>query len=430
VSVELLPALLMFGLFAIDIPIAFGIAIAALSFFVVADGLPLRMFVQKFVQATDSFPLLAIPFFVCAGAIMNHAGITKRLLNLADTLVGHMMGGLAQANVVLATLMGGLSASANADAAMQAKMLGPEMVRRGYSAGFAAAITACASVITPIIPPGIGLIIYGYLADVSVGRLFIGGIVPGLLLCAALMFTVHLVAKRRGYVALRERRASLPELGRAAVQATGALSIVVFIILGIRYGIFTPTEAGAMTVVYATLIGAFWHRELKWSAAPAIILETVLATSAIMIIICAASAFGFYMSWQRIPVRAAEVLIQLTQQPWLLLLLINVGLVFVGMLIEGTAALILLTPILVPAITKLGIDPLHFGLVMVMNLTLGGVTPPVGTMMFTTCSILRVKIETFVKEGWPFLLAMFCVLALVTVMPGLVTWLPTKMMGP
>lgn len=429
-SVELLPAALMFGLFLIDIPIAFGIAIAALSFFMVADGLPLRMFVQKFVQATDSFPLLAIPFFVCAGSIMNHAGITKRLLNLADALVGHMMGGIAQANVVLATLMGGLSASANADAAMQAKMMGSEMVRRGYSPGFAAAITACASVITPIIPPGIGLIIYGYLADVSVGRLFIGGIVPGLLLCAALMLTVHLVSKRRGYLPLRERRASLPELGRATVQAAGALSIVAFILLGIRYGIFTPTEAGAMTVIYAAAVGAFWHRELKWSAAPAIILETVLATSAIMIIICAASAFGFYMSWQRIPVRAAEVLIQLTQQPWVLLLLINVGLVFVGMLIEGTAALILLTPILVPAVTKLGIDPLHFGLVMVVNLTLGGVSPPVGTMMFTTCSILRVKMESFVRESWPFLLAMFTVLALITAVPALVTWLPKQLMGP
>lgn len=428
--IELLPALLMFGLFAINIPIALGIAIAALSFFVMADGLPLRMFVQKFVQATDSFPLLAIPFFVCAGSIMNHAGITRRLLALADALVGHMMGGIAQANVVLATLMGGLSASANADAAMQAKMLGPEMVRRGYSAGFAAAITACASVITPIIPPGIGLIVYGYLADVSVGRLFIGGIVPGLLLCAALMVTVHFVSRRRGYLPLRERRASLPELGRATLQATGALSIILFIILGIRHGIFTPTEAGAMTVVYALLVGVFWHRELKWEAAPKIILETVLATSAIMIIICAASAFGFYMSWQRIPVRAAEVLIQLTQQPWILLLLINVGLLFVGMLIEGTAALILLTPILVPAISKLGIDPLHFGLVMVMNLTLGGVTPPVGTMMFTSCSILRVKIENFVQEGWPFMLAMFAVLALVTALPGLVTWLPTRLMGP
>jgi tripartite ATP-independent transporter DctM subunit len=427
---EYLPAVLMFVLFVLDVPMAFGMAIAALSFFVIAEGLPLQLFIQKLAQATDSFPLLAVPFFICAGAIMNHAGITKRLLNLADALVGHMVGGIAQANVVLATLMGGLSASANADAAMQAKMLGHEMVRRGYSPGFAAAITACAAVITPIIPPGIGLILYGYLADVSVGRLFIGGIVPGLLLCVGLMIAVHLMSKRRGYKPLREKRVSTHELGRALVDAAGALSIIVFILLGIRHGIFTPTEAGAMTVVYATLIGALWHRELKWSAAPKIILETVLATSAVMIIICAASAFGFYMSWQRIPVRAAEVLIQLTQKPWLLLMLINVGLIVVGMLIEGTAALILLTPILVPAIMKVGIDPLHFGLVMVVNLTIGGVTPPVGTMMFTTCSIMRVKIETFTKEGWPLMASMFIVLMLITYIPGLVVWLPTRLMGP
>jgi tripartite ATP-independent transporter DctM subunit len=427
---EFVPALLMFVLFVLDIPIAFGMAIAALSFFLFAEGLPLRVFVQKMVQASDSFPLLAVPFFICAGSIMNRAGITRRLLNLADALVGHMVGGIAQANVVLATLMGGLSASANADAAMQAKMLGTEMVRRGYSPGFAAAITACAAVITPIIPPGIGLIIYGYLADVSVGRLFIGGIVPGLMLCLGLMASVHWVSKRRGYKPLRERRASAAELGHALVEGMGALSIIAFILLGIRYGIFTPTEAGAMTVVYAALIGAFWHRELKWSSLAPIVLETVLATAAVMIIICAASAFGFYMSWQRIPARGAEALVHLTQQPWLLLLLINIGLVVVGMLIEGTAALILLTPILVPAVTKLGIDPLHFGLILVVNLTIGGVTPPVGTMMFTTCSILRVRIETFVKEGWPFMFSMFVVLALITYVPSLVTWLPTRLMGP
>lgn len=427
---EFAPVLLMFVLFVINVPIGLAIAMAALSYFFFADGLPLPLYVQKIAQVTDSFPLLAVPFFIFAGAIMNHAGITRRLLGLADALVGHMVGGIAQANVLLATLMGGLSASANADAAMQAKMLGTDMVRRGYSPAFAASITACASVITPIIPPGIGLIIYGYLADVSVGRLFIGGVVPGILMCLSLMFAVHVVSRRRGYKAVRERRVPAAQILRAFIDSLGALSIVAFILVGIRHGIFTPTEAGAMTVVYATLIGMFWHRELKWSAFPAIILDTVLATASVMLIICAASAFGFYMSWERLPARGAEFLIALTNEPALLLLLINLMLIGAGMLIEGTAALILLTPILVPAIMKLGIDPLHFGLVMVVNLTIGGVTPPVGTMMFTTCTILRVRLEEFAREGWPFILALFVVLGLITYFPQLVLWLPNRLMGP
>jgi tripartite ATP-independent transporter DctM subunit len=426
---EFLPVLLMFLLFALGVPVAIAIAASALTFFVFADGVPLQIFAQKLVSSTDSFPLLAVPFFIFAGTIMNYAGITRRLLNFADALVGHTVGGLAQVNVLLATLMGGLSASANADAAMQAKMLGTEMVKRGYAPGFAAAVTACSAVITPIIPPGIGLIIYGVLADVSVGRLFIGGIVPGLMLCIGLMVAIYFVARRRGYKPLRERMVSPAELWRAFVEALGALSIAAFILVGIRYGIFTPTEAGAMTVVYASLVGFLVHKELKLADFPDIILETVIATSAVMLIICAASAFGFYMTWQRIPAQAAQFLVGLTADPRILLLLINLLLILAGMLIEGTAALILLTPIFVPVITKLGIDPIHFGLVVVVNLTIGGVTPPVGTLMFVSCSILRVSIQRFTVEALPLLISMFVVLGLITYFPGLVLWLPTWLMG-
>jgi tripartite ATP-independent transporter DctM subunit len=325
--------------------------------------------------------------------------------------------------------MGGLSASANADAAMQSKMLGAEMVRRGYSPGFAAAVCASSSVITPIIPPGIGLIIYGFLADVSIGKLFIGGVVPGLMLCVALLAVVGIVARKRKYAPTLERRATLGELGRAFVEALGALSIIAFILIGIRYGIFTPTEAGAMTVIYATLIGALWHRELKFKAFPTIITETVVATATVLLIICAASAFGFYMAWEQIPTRAAAAMVALSGNPIVFLLMVNVLLVVVGTLLEGTAALILLTPILVPAAVKLGIDPLHLGLLMVVNLTIGGVTPPVGTLMFTSCAILRVRVAEFVKEAWPFILAMFAVLGLITFVPSIVTWLPNLLMG-
>jgi len=426
---QYLPIFLMFLLFAANIPVAFGMAVAALSFFLFAADLPIAIFVQRLVSVTESFPLLAVPFFIMAGAIMNYAGITRRLMALADALVGHMVGGLAQANIVLATLMGGLSASANADAAMQAKMLGPEMVKRGYSPAFVAAVTASAAVITPIIPPGIGLIIYGFIADVSIGRLFIGGIIPGLLMCIALMTVTWMVSKRRGYKALRPHFVTFAELGTAFREALWALTIPIFIIVGIRGGVFTPTEAGAMTVLYATLVGFLAHKELKLADLPAIILETVLATSTVMLIICAATAFGFYMSWERIPPQVATSLVQATQNPYVLLLLINLMLIVVGMLVEGTAALIILTPILVPVVSKLGIDPVHFGLVMVVNLTIGGVTPPVGTLMYTTCTILRVPMDRFTVEALPLLGALFFVLFLITYVPWLVLVLPNLMMG-
>jgi tripartite ATP-independent transporter DctM subunit len=427
---EFLPLLLMFLFFAINVPVGFAMGMAAIAYFILlADGLPIDIFVQRVIAPTDSFPLLAVPFYVLAGTIMNHAGITRRLMMLADALVGHWVGALAQVNVLMATLMGGLSASATADAAMQAKMLGPEMTRRGYPPAFSAAVIACAAVITPIIPPGLGFIIYGFIADVSVGRLFIGGIVPGILTCVALMIAVNIVSRRRGYLPERRTRVPLNELGRAFVDALGALSIALFILLGIRYGFFTPTEAGAMAVIYATLVGFLWHRELRLRAIPEIILEATMSTAIVMIIICFASSFGYYMTWEKIPPNIAAWIVSITQQPWLLLLLINLLLIVVGMLIEGTAALILLTPIFVPIVAKVGIDPVHFGLVIVLNLTIGGVTPPVGTLMYTTSAILRVRLDRFSYEALPFLAAMFAVLFLITYVPALVLFLPNWVFG-
>lgn len=244
-----IPAILMCALFAINTPIAFAIALASLAFFLLDGSIPLNIFVQKMVTATDSYPLLAVPFFVLAGAIMNAAGITRKLLGLADALVGHLTGALAQMCTVVAILLGGLTASSSADAAMLSKTLGPEMTRAGYSPAFAAVITSCSAIITALIPPSIGLILYGYITDTSVGRLFIAGIVPGLLLGGALMVTTWFIARRRGYLPLRREFACMAPLGRAFVDALWALSIPVFIIVGLRYGFFTPTEAGAITVL-------------------------------------------------------------------------------------------------------------------------------------------------------------------------------------
>jgi tripartite ATP-independent transporter DctM subunit len=303
------------------------------------------------------------------------------------------------------------------------------MIRRGYTGGFTASVIASAAVITPIIPPGIGLVVYGFLADVSVGRLFLGGIVPGLLLAAALMVATWVVSRRRGFLPVRDRFVGLPALGAALREAAWALTIPVYILVGIRYGIFTPTEAGAMTVVYALLVGLFAHRELKLADLPGVLTEAVLATATVMLIICAAGSFGFYMAWERIPPRLASALAAATADPLVLLLLVNLLLLGVGMLIEGTAALILLAPILVPVASRLGIDPVHFGLVLVVNLTIGGVTPPVGTMMYTACSVLGVRLTRFTAEGWPLILAMVIVLGLITLHPPLVTALPDALMG-
>ena len=424
------PALIMFVLFALNTPIAFAIAISALSFFFLVDGVPLQIFIQKIVSATESYPLLAVPFFVLTGAIMNAAGITRRLLALADAMVGHMTGALAQMCTVLATLLGGLTASSSADAAMLAKTLGPEMVKRGYSAAFAAAITSSAAIITALIPPGIGLILYGYLADVSVGRLFIGGIIPGLLISASLMIVTYFISKHRGYLPIRRHFAGRVELLLRFKDALWALSIPVFIIIGIRYGIFTPTEAGAITVVYTVFVGIFAYRELTLEQLPGIFRETILDTSSVMLLICAASAFGFYMAWEQLPPQMAAWLVTLTNNPWMLLFLINILLIVLGTAVEGTAALIILTPIFVPVIKKFGIDPVHFGIILVTNLTIAGVTPPVGQMMFISCAVLRVPMEVYSVEILPFLGAMFVVLGLITFVPEISLILPNWTYGP
>ena len=423
-----LPALVMLGLMALNMPVAFAIGIAALTFFLTAAGVPQEVFIQRLVSVTQSFPILAVPLFILAGILMNHSGMTRRLMALADSLVGHQPAGLAQVNVTLSVLMGGMSGSSNADAAMQAKILVPEMEAKGYDRAFSGAVTAASSVIAPIIPPGIGMVIYGFLADVSIGRLFLAGIVPGLMMGLALMVVVTIISRRRGYLPSRPVRATGRERWRAVYDSLWALGLPVGIVGGIRFGILTPTEAGAMAVFYALFVGFFVFRELKLSHMPAILSDAVLSTAIIMFIICAAQSFGFYMSWERIPTIAGEMLLALTDDPVLLLLAINLFLVAVGMLVEGTAALIILTPLLAPLAASVGIDPVHFGIVMVVNLTIAAVTPPVGTLIYTTSSIIKADIGEFVRESLPLLAALFAVLLLISLVPGIVLFLPNLLM--
>lgn len=422
-----LPAILMFVLFMLRTPVTWAMAIPGLLFFILnRQDVPLSTFAQELMEGTQSITLLALPFFVLAGAIMNAAGITRRLLNVAEILVGHMTGALAQMCIVLATMLGGLTASSNADAAILSKTIGLQMTKRNYSPAFAAVVTSCSSIIAALIPPSIGLIVYGYLTETSVGRLFAAGIVPGLLLAAGLMITTYFVAVRRGYGPQRTQRATGQEVRQALLDGLWALSIPFVILFGTRYGIFTTTESGAVIVVYVLFIGLVVYRAFPVRAVPAIIQEAVLDTSAVMIMICAASAFGFYLAWEQVPQKMAAGL-QGQWNPVVLLLVINALLIIIGTAIEGSSALIVLTPILLPLIQKAGIDPVHFGVVMVANLTIAGVTPPVGGMMYIASRVLSVPMRDYAVEVMPYLLMMCGLLIILSVFPGLTLWLPNLM---
>lgn len=420
-----LPILLLFVLYFAGIPIAYALFGAAIFYFTFFDaGMPPDLVLQKFVSSTASFPLLAIPFFVMAGSVMNYSGISKRLMQMAEVLTGHLKGGLAQVNVVLSLFMGGVSGSANADAAMQSKILVPQMQKQGYEPSFSAAITAASSAISPVIPPGIVLIIYALIAQVSIAELFIAGYVPGFLMAAALMITVALISSRRNYVPSRDTKASFKEIGTQFLDSTWALLLPFGIILGLRFGIFTPTEAGAVAVLVSIGIGVFVYGELKLRHAKAILLDTVYGSGTVVLIIVAASVFGYYLTWERIPQDLTQMLVELTDNKYLLLALINLVLLLVGMVLEGGAALIILAPLLVPVAVALGIDPVHLGVVMIVNIMIGGITPPFGSMMLTTCSVTRVPVVDFINEVWPFILALLVVLLLITYFPFLVMFLP------
>lgn len=419
------PIVLLFFLFFLRVPIAVALLMSTAYYFgFVNTFMPKEAMIQTAVSSMESFPYLAIPFFTCAGVIFNYAGITKRLMTLADLLFGHMRGGMAQVNVALSAMMGGLSGSANADAAMQTKMIVPEMERLGYDRAFSTVVTAASSCITAIIPPGIILILYALVANVSVTDMFLAGFLPGILLCATLMLTVAIMARIRGYAPSRDRFASAGEIGRQLIESVWALLLPFGIVMGLRFGVFTPTEAGAVAVVYALIVGAGIYRELKWCHLPRIVEESVIATAGIMFIICAANAFAAYLTWENIPMKFSSFLLQSIENPIVFLLVINVLLLVIGFFFEGGSAIILMTPLLLPVATEMGIDPVHFGIAMAVNLTIAGFTPPVGTMMFITISIAKVRIEDYVRQAWPFFIALVLSLFVLTLVPVVSMVLP------
>ncbi len=425
-----LPVIMVFILYFSSIPIAFALFGSSLFYFAIIDtSSPVDLILQKFVTSTQSFPLLAIPFFVMAGSIMNYAGISRKLMQFAEVLTGHMAGGLAQVNVLLSMLMGGVSGSANADAAMQSKMLVPEMEQRGYDKAFSAAITAASSAVTPVIPPGINLIIYALIASASVGKMFAAGYLPGLLMTISLMVAVHIISKKRKYKPSRTTKAKPKELFTQSIDSIWALLFPFGIILGLRVGIFTPSEAGAVAVFYCIIVGKFIYKELNKSHIIPVLKETIYGTSSVVLIIVAASVFGYYLNWERIPQAMTGLLLDITQNKYMMLAIINVLLLVMGMFLEGGAALIILAPLLVPVVTNLGVDVTHFGLICIVNIMIGGITPPFGSMMFTVCSITGCKLQHFIKEAVPFIIALLISLILVTYIPIISLALPNLLYG-
>jgi C4-dicarboxylate transporter DctM subunit len=411
---------------ALGLPVAFGMGVLALSYLLVAGDFPLMTMAQKMVTGMDSFLLLAIPFFLLAGGLMNAGGITDRLVEFSTRLVGHIHGGLGHVTVVANVIMSGMSGSAAADAAATGTVLIPSMIRQGYAPGFAAAISAAASCIGPIIPPSIAFVIFGSLTGVSVGQLLVAGVVPGLLMGVYLMAACYLVARRRGYGAAT-RRATAGELWRSFLRAGPAMLTPVVVLGGMVAGVATPTEAAAVAVLYSLVLGLA-YRELRWREMPGMLTEVVVTTSVVYLLLGVFNLLGWILAVEQIPQALTGGFLALTDQPWLVLLVINVVLFVLGIPIEPVPLMVILGPMLVPIVAKYGIDPVHFGVVFVFNVVLGVITPPVGTNMFITCSIANCSVGAFTRESWPFIAALVLLLLLITYVPSITLFLPRLLM--
>lgn len=370
INVVGLAALVMLILLFMKIPVFSAVMAGSVVYFVLTPNVPTLIIAQRVIFGIESIPLLAVPFFICAGIYMNYSGVTKRVMNFAEALTGHMSGGLAQVNVLLSTLMGGLSGSNLADAAMQAKMIVPEMENKGYSKEFSSVVTAASAMITPLIPPGIAMIIYGSIANVSIGKLFIAGIGPGILLCGTMMFLVSAISKKRGYTPVRDKAIGPSEFMSAFKEAFLPLCLPVIIIGGIRFGIFTPTEAGAVAIVYALMLGAL-YKEMTMKDLVSGLKETIVSTASIMLIVGAASAFAWILTKERIPQQITEMIINTISNKYVFLMVVNVFLLFVGMFIEGNAAMIVLVPLLAPVARAYGIDDIQFAMIFIFNMAVG-----------------------------------------------------------
>ncbi|MBL3538266.1 TRAP transporter large permease [Aminivibrio sp.] len=411
--------------FFMGIPLALVMGITGIVV-LIAMGVPLQLVAQRMFTGIDSFPLMAVPFFILAGDLMNRGGTTIRIIGFANSLVGHIRGGLAHACVVANMIFAGISGSSVADASAIGSIMIPSMEKSGYDLDFSAALNSAAATIGPIIPPSIIMVIYGVSVNVSVGGLFAAGFVPGILMGLALMIVVSRVSKKKNYP--MSEGFSGRRVASEFKSSLWALMAPIIILGGILGGVFTPTEAAAVAVIYSFFVGKFVFREIAWKDVPHILFQSGITTGAILLIISLANVFAWVIAANQIPVKLSSLFLSATTNPYVFLLIVNILLLIVGMFMETGAAIILLAPILAPIAAKLGIHPLHFGFMMVLNLAIGMATPPVGVCLFVSCGITGLSLEKVSAAVMRFVLAQIAILILVTYVAPISLFLP-RMLG-
>lgn len=418
-------AVMLVGMFlvlmVIGVPIAFSLSISAIITVLATGNFTVTAIIHRMIGNASSYTLLAIPFFILAAKFMNTGGITRRLFRAASAWVGSIPGGLGHANVVASVIFSGMSGSAVADAGGLGQIEVEAMTADGFDKDFSAAVTCASATIGPIIPPSIPMVVYGMMTEVSVGSLFIGGIIPGLLLALACSILIYFMAIKRKYP---RRKFSWREVGESTVQALLSLFTPVIIIGGIWSGVFSPTEAAAVAVVYAFILAVFVYKEMGMKAVLDAIKETVRDSAGILLIICGAAAFSWLVTMLGMTNALSQALTTLTTNKYVMLLILNIAFLIIGMFMEALAVMTITVPFLIPLMSTFGIDPVHLGVVLVLNLMIGLSTPPVGTSLFVCAKVADITIERMYKAILPFLIPLIAVLILITYVPELVTWLP------
>ncbi|KUO51509.1 MAG: C4-dicarboxylate ABC transporter permease [Desulfitibacter sp. BRH_c19] len=419
---------LLFGLFAVlviaSVPIAVSIGLATILTIWFTDIVAVQVAAQRMFTAVDSFPLMAVPFFMIAGAVMERGGISKRLIGFANSLVGSFFGGFALVTILASMFFAAISGSSPATVAAIGAIMIPAMVKNGYKEEFATATQASSGYIGVIIPPSIPMITYGVVTGTSIGGLFMAGFIPGIVIGISLAIVAVIIARKKNYRG-SDKRATPKDVWVSFKDAIWAIFMPIIILGGIYGGVFTPTEAANIAVVYGILVGVFIYKELSFKDLPKILRAAAISSSLVLLIVAAASAFGLVLTREQIPMKVAEMLIGITENPIMLLMILNVLLLVVGTFMETNAAIIILAPILYPAIVHLGIDPIHFGIIMVVNLAIGMITPPLGVNLFVASSMRKMPIEKLINANWWYLLASIVALLVITYFPGLSLWLPS-----